>query len=216
MLNSSGLFKKFGKKFQAGSIIFCEFEQGNDFYLIQSGQVQISKIIKNIDKTMDILNEGDIFGEMAILEEQPRSATAIALTQVEALNFNRENFVSLMTSQPQLALKLLIVFSNRIHDAKKRLMILLLNDLHAKIADTFVMLAEKENKDSLLAREVVLKTDIEGISHWCAESASDIQTTLDSWARMGKIDLYSDKILINNINDFRRIADSKRRVIFGR
>ena len=215
MLNLPGLFDKFGKRFKAGSMIFCEFEIGNDFYLIQSGQVQINKIVKDIDKTMDVLNPGDIFGEMAILEEQPRSATAIAITNVEVLHFTRENFVSLMTNQPQLALKLMVVFAKRIHDARKRLMILILDDINAKIADTFVMLAEKENQNSL-AREATIKTNISGISHWCAEPTEKIQPVLDSWSRMGKIELYSDKISINNINDFRRIADSKRRVIFGR
>ena len=214
-MDFSGLFSKFGKEFESNSIIFCEFEPGNDFYLIQEGQIQISKVVRDISKTMDVLGPGDIFGEMAILEEQPRSATAITLTRVKTLNFNRENFASLMTSQPQLALKLLVIFANRIYDAKRRLMILLLEDAQAKIADTFVMLAEKEIKGTNV-REAVIRTDIHGLSHWCAESTETIQPILDSWVKMGKIELYSDNIAINNMNDFRRIANSKRKVVLGR
>ena len=55
---------------------------------------QIVKIMGDIEKTIDILQPGELFGEMAILEEAPRSATAIALDQVTALEFNRENFES--------------------------------------------------------------------------------------------------------------------------
>ena len=215
-MNLPGLFEKFGEEFEAGAVIFCEFEPGNDFYLIQSGKVKISKIIKDFEKTMDILGAGDIFGEMAILEEQPRSATAIAIEPVSLLHFNRENFVTLMTSQPQLALKLLIIFSNRIYDAKRRLMILLLDDIQAKIADTLVMLAEKMLEDHNNVRETTLNIDVEDISHWCAERTQDIQPILDLWVRMGKIELYSDKITINNLNDFRRLVSSKKKINLGR
>ena len=214
-MDFSGLFSKFGKEFEPNTIIFCEFEPGNDFYLVQEGQIQISKVVKDINKTMDVLGPGDIFGEMAILEEQPRSATAIALTRVKTLNFNRENFASLMTSQPQLALKLLVIFANRIYDAKRRLMILLLKDVQAKIADTFIMLAEKELKDTNV-REAMIRIDVHGLSHWCAELTETIQPILESWVRMGKIELYSDNIVVNNMNDFRRIVNSKRKVVLGR
>ena len=216
-MNLSGLFDKFGKEFEPGAIIFCEFEPGNDFYLIEEGQIQISKVVKDINKTMDVLGPGDIFGEMAILEEQPRSATAVTLTKVRVLNFNRQNFVTLMTSQPQLALKLLVIFSNRIYDAKRRLMILLLDDTQAKIADTFVMLAEKKNNENVSSiRETTLDIDIDALSHWCAESTENIQPVLDVWVKMGKIDLYADKIGINNLNDFHRIANTKRKTVLGR
>ena len=213
-MNSPDLFDKFGKEFEAGSVIFCEFEEGDDFYLIQSGKVKISKIVKDFEKTMDVLEAGDIFGEMAILEKQPRSATAIAVEHVKVLRFNRENFVTLMTSQPQWALKLLIIFSKRIYDAKRRLIILLLDDLQAKVADTFVMLSEKTIDDHN-AREANLNVGIEDISHWCAESAEAIQPILDSWVRMGKIEVYNDHIMINNLNDFRRIASSKKKFTLG-
>ena len=214
-MNLDSLFEKFGREFQAGTVIFFEFEPGNDFYLIQNGKVRLSKIIKNFEKTMDVLGAGDIFGEMAILEEQPRSATAVAIESVKVLHFNRENFVTLMTSQPQLALKLLIIFSTRIYDARRRLIILLLDDLQAKIADTFVMLVEKMIEDRNV-REATLNIGVEDISHWCAEPPEEIQPLLDSWARMGKIEVFSDKIIINNLNDFRRIASSKKKFTLGR
>ena len=69
-MTGGALFSKFGKQFNTGEIIFCEFEPGNSFYLIQTGRIKISKVVKDKEKTMDILGVGDIFGEMAILEEQ--------------------------------------------------------------------------------------------------------------------------------------------------
>ncbi len=205
------LFQKFGQTFQTNEIIFCEFEPGNDFYLIQKGKVRISKIIKDTEKTMDVLKEGDIFGEMAILEEQPRSATAMAVELVETLHFDRSNFSTLMSSQPEIAFRLILIFGQRIYDAKRRLMILLLDDIAAKVADVCIMLAEKENSE-LLDREIVLPVTVDDIASWCAEPLSNIEPIITSWSRMEKIELYTDKILIRNLNDMRRIVASKRNV----
>ena len=89
------IFERFAKTFQKGDIIFCEYEPGDTFYLIQTGRVQIVKIMDDIEKIIDILQPGEIFGEMAILEEAPRSATPVAQDKVKALEFNRENFEDL-------------------------------------------------------------------------------------------------------------------------
>ncbi|RME91976.1 MAG: Crp/Fnr family transcriptional regulator [Candidatus Hydrogenedentota bacterium] len=206
----TGLFEKFGKEFQPNQIIFCEFEPGNDFYLIQSGRVKISKIVKDKEKTMDILGPGDIFGEMAILEEQPRSASAIAVDHVSVLHFNRENFVTLMTAQPQLAYKLLVVFTKRIYDAKRRLMILLLDDAQAKVADVFLMLTEKEPNHEQL-KEAVLNITVDDVAHWAGEPVENVQDVINHWVKVGKLELYPDKIVILNLNDFRRLVNTKRK-----
>ncbi|NCN08947.1 MAG: Crp/Fnr family transcriptional regulator [Leptospira sp.] len=204
------MFDKFGKVFQPNEILFCEYEPGNDFFLIKEGKVKITKTVGSSVKTLDVLESGDILGEMAILEEQPRSATAIAVTEVKALNFNRANFEMLMTKNPALAMKLLNIFSIRIYDAKRRLMILLMDDILGKVADVFLMLHEK-NSNSDNFHEVILNTTVEDVANWCAQPVGEVQKVLNQYVKNGKIDLYSDKIIIHNINDFQRIVNQKRK-----
>lgn len=206
---SSTLFDKFGREFKAGHIIFCEFEPGNDFYLIQSGRVKIIKVVKDKVKIMDVLHAGDIFGEMAILEESPRSASALALDDVSVLHFNRDNFVALMTSQPQLAYKMLVLFSKRIYDAKRRLNILLLDELQVKVADVFIMLTEKEPNFEHL-KHVVIPTSVDSIAHWAGEPVEEVIGVINHWSKVGKLDLYADKIVLNNLNDFKRLVNAKK------
>ncbi len=210
-MTGGALFSKFGKQFNTGEIIFCEFEPGNSFYLIQTGRIKISKVVKDKEKTMDILGVGDIFGEMAILEEQPRSATATAIEPVTVLHFDRDNFVSMMMSQPQLAFKLLVVFSKRIYDAKRRLMILLLDDIQSKIADVFLMLAEKEPTYANM-REVSFPVTVDDVANWAGTSVDQVSEQLNHWAKIGKIELYSDRIFVRNMSDFKRIVAQKRKV----
>lgn len=209
-MTGGGLFNKFGKQYNTGEIIFCEFEPGNSFYLIQTGRVKISKVVKDKEKTMDILGVGDIFGEMAILEEQPRSATATAIEPVSVLHFDRDNFVSMMMSQPQLAFKLLVVFSKRIYDAKRRLMILLLDDIQSKISDVFLMLAEKEPTYAHM-REVSFPVTMDDVANWAGTSVDQVSEQLNHWAKIGKIELYADRIFVRNLADFKRIVAQKRK-----
>jgi CRP-like cAMP-binding protein len=77
-------FNRFARTFQAGEMIFSEFEPGDAFYMIQSGRVELVKIIGDVERTLDILRPPEMFGEMAILENSPRSASAIALEDPEA------------------------------------------------------------------------------------------------------------------------------------
>ncbi|MCS6971686.1 MAG: Crp/Fnr family transcriptional regulator [Leptospiraceae bacterium] len=209
-MTTNMLFNKYGKQFNAGEIIFCEFEPGNSFYLIQTGRVKISKVVKDKEKTMDILGAGDIFGEMAILEEQPRSATATAIEPVTVLHFDRENFVTMMMSQPQLALKLLVVFSKRIYDAKRRLMILLLDDIPSKVADVFLMLAEKEPTYAHM-REISLPITVDDVANWAGITHEQAAEQLNHWVKVGKIEIYSDRIFIRNLTEFKRIVAQKRK-----
>ena len=193
------MFGKFGKVFRPNEIIFCEYEPGNDFYLIQEGQVKITKTVGSSIKTLDVLEAGDIFGEMAILEEQPRSATAVCITEVRALNFNRANFELLMTKNPQLALRVLTIFSTRIYDAKRRLMILLMDDIIGKVSDVFMMLYEKQGMNDH-QKEVTLKVTVDDVGHWCGQPVGE-----------GKIDIYNDRVVVHNIQEFQRIVAQKRK-----
>ena len=65
------MFNRFSKMFRKGDIIFCEYEPGDTFYLIQSGRVQVVRIIGELEKNIAILNPGEYFGEMSILEKDP-------------------------------------------------------------------------------------------------------------------------------------------------
>jgi len=209
MLLPESLFDKFGKTFEPGQIIFCEYEPGNDFYFIQEGKVKITKTVSNMQKTLDILTTGDIFGEMAILEEEPRSASAIAIDQVRALHFNRENFDTLMMGNPQLAYRLLVIFTTRIYDARRRLQVLLLPDAPTKIADVFLMLYEKMQAQG--PHKVIFNVTVDDVANWCGQPVGEVQKIISNYVKQGKLELFADRIVVTNINDFSRMVASRRK-----
>ncbi|HOX14303.1 MAG TPA: Crp/Fnr family transcriptional regulator [Spirochaetia bacterium] len=208
-------FTRFARTYQAGEIIFSEYEPGDSFYLIQSGKVRIAKIVGDIEKTIDVLQPPEIFGEMAILEGTPRSATAVAVDTVRVLEFNRANFEVLMMGNPQIALRLLKLFTKRIYDQKRRFMILTLEDPQARVADVFLMLDETQAAATAGAEQDgekrEFKVTIEDVAHWGGMGASEVQTILGHFANQRRVELYPDRVVVRNISDFSRFVNSRRK-----
>lgn len=205
------VFNRFAITKRAGEIIFCEFEPGDAFYLIQTGKVKIVKIVGDLEKTLDILNPGEFFGEMALLEEAPRSATTIALTDVKLLEFNRANFEVLMQGQPQIVLNLLKLFAKRIYDQKRRFMILTLDDIQARVADVFLMLDENGPRPiDPTDNARVFPNSVEDIAHWAGLSVAKASEVLKQFANQRRVEIQQNRIVVKNIMDFTRFVKSKR------
>ncbi len=203
--------EKFGVSFNKGDIIFCEFEPGNTFFFLVEGRIKVVKINGDREKILDVLESGEIFGEMAILEEAPRSATMIAETPVKALEFNKENFQALMSGKPELAIKLLKVFAKRIYDQKRRLMILTLPGNEAKIADVFLMLAENKNLNLSTLKEVTFNIQPDDVSSWSGVERGVCKQILTQFVKQNRLIIKNDSITVTNINDFYRLVLSKRK-----
>ena len=203
-------FGRFSRTFHQGEIIFSEFELGDTFYLIQSGRVQLVKLVGDIERTLDILYPSEMFGEMAILESSPRSATAIALDEVKVLEFNSQNFEILLLGNPQIALKLLKMFCKRIYDSKRRFMILTLQEPQAKIADVFLMLDETQPDIDKTTERREFKTTVEGVAHWAGMSVNEVRDILGHFTNQRRVEIFPDRIFVKNINDFVRFVSSRR------
>ena len=102
------------RRFRAGEVLFSAGEKGDGFYLIETGRVQISAPVGTGDpRLLATLGPGDSVGEMAVLDDAPRSATARAETDTEATHMSRDELLRLIEKQPRLALNLIREFSNR-------------------------------------------------------------------------------------------------------
>ena len=130
--------------FKDNETIFIEHEPGSELYIIQQGSVKITKIVDQNEVLLAVLNSSDIFGEMALLENKPRSATAVAYGNVTVLAINKENFEGMVQAQPQLAVKLITLLSERIWTAYRQLANLLIVDPIGRSYDMLLTLVEKK------------------------------------------------------------------------
>ena len=103
-----------GRDYKDGEVVFWEGEEGNTMYVIQRGQVRITKITGEGDATIAILGPGEVFGEMALFAKQQRSTTVTAMEDARILSIDKSKFFQTVARDPSLAFNLLEVMSNRL------------------------------------------------------------------------------------------------------
>jgi len=111
--------------FKKEELIFQEESAGDKMYIIRQGSVKVFKKIKNNETTLAIVNPGEFFGEMALLDGGPRSAAAKAIEEVKTLVISTKNFDALREKNPHVALRIMDVLvrtlSTRLRQANKNL-----------------------------------------------------------------------------------------------
>lgn len=202
-------FERFAKEYEAGQVIIAEYEPGDSFYLIQSGRVQLVKCVNGTSKNLDILKPGEFFGEMAILDKSPRSATCMAAGHVKCLEFNKENFELLITGNPQTALVLLKLFCKRIYDQKRRFRILCIKDLQARLADVFLMLDEMNPVNNPMEKSRRFNVTLSDIAHWSGLSQEVTRDEINKLIEKRKIEMFDTYIVVSNIVDMRRMYETR-------
>ena len=103
------------RSFKAGGVIFREGDVANELFVIKCGQVRIQ--IGN--RTVTELGQESIFGEMALIDSEPRSATATAITDVELVPVSEKQFLFLVSQTPYFALKVMRVLAQRLRVTNK-------------------------------------------------------------------------------------------------
>ncbi len=109
-MNSGSL----GKTYADGAIIVRQGDSGDCMFAIQKGQIEVVRRGKDGDVRVAVLEEGEIFGEMAIFEREARSATVRALGEVRVLTVDKKTFLRRVQEDPSLAFNLVRMMSRRI------------------------------------------------------------------------------------------------------
>lgn len=208
---NSAAFERFAKSFQAGDIIFCEHEPGDSFYFVQKGRVRIFRVMGGVEKTIDELEPGEVFGEMAILEEAPRSAGAMAVDEVRVLELNKANFEILMQGNPQIAMMTLKLLTKRIYDQRRRFQILTLPDEQTKVMDVFLMLDERNpHEDDESNERSFPGTGIDDVAHWAGLPPERARAVISQFQGQNRLTVDNRGIVVHNIKDFERTVKTRR------
>jgi CRP-like cAMP-binding protein len=133
----------FNRVYPKDTMIFSEGQPGQELYIIQKGSVKITKIVDNNEVLLAVLKQSDIFGEMSLLEEKPRSASAIAFEDASLLAVNKANFERMVKTQPQIVTRLTQLLAERIWFIYKQLANTLISDPLGRMYDALLIQLEK-------------------------------------------------------------------------
>ena len=149
------LFTRFGKKIPPGTVLFQDGDKGEEMYIIQSGRVKISKRIRGVEKTLATLEKGEFFGEMAILNDKPRSASAETVDECEMLVIDRKTFDTLLRSNVEIAIRFIKRLADRLREANDQMESLMIKDNTSRL----VSVLAKQVKDRKKAGEFLITID---------------------------------------------------------
>ncbi|MCR4790268.1 MAG: Crp/Fnr family transcriptional regulator [Treponemataceae bacterium] len=125
------------------TMIFSECQSGSDMFIIQSGQVKITKFVDDNEVILAVLKKGDFFGEMALLENKPRSASAIAYEDCKLMVVNKQNFNQMVQTQSQMIFRLTTTLADRLWAMNRQLENTAIPDPVNKLLDMLALQLEK-------------------------------------------------------------------------
>jgi hypothetical protein len=118
------LFKEFTVRLKKGEVLYHEGELGSEMFVVQSGAVRIFREIAGVKQELSIMERGDFFGELAVLEGLPRTASAEALDDVELIEINSTTFDKMIRGNIEIAVRMLRKLSNRLQEANRKIELL--------------------------------------------------------------------------------------------
>src|SRR5512146_2277537 len=134
-------------------------------FIIQTGKVKISKRIRGVEKTLATLDKGEFFGEMAILNDKPRSATAETIEDCEMLVIDRKTFDALIRGNVEIAVRFIKRLADRLRETNEQMEALMIKDNTSRL----VSILAKQVKDQKKKGEVSISIDdvagLAGIEH---------------------------------------------------
>lgn len=136
------MLKKFGRDFPKGAVLFRAGELNKDMYVIHSGMVSITKKVKDAEKVLAVLGPGEFFGEMAILLDKPRSATAEVVEDSLLIVLDPKTFEAMISSNVGIALKIIKKLASRLFEANEKIEGLMLRDNMSRIVHVLMHMAE--------------------------------------------------------------------------
>ena len=200
------------REYPADTMIFSESQGGAEMYIIQTGKVEISKVVDGNEVVLAVLKQGDMFGEMALLENKPRSASAIARENCRLLVVNRANFNQMVTTQPQLIARLTTTLAERLWSMSRQLDNASLRVPMQKMLDMLCLQLEKQKLSILNGKNPMLtEFSPQDIANMCGIPHDQQPKAIYDFQQLTMLAIQNNKIFIKDCTEvFKQAAFYKK------
>ncbi len=190
------------RRFSRGSVIVSQGEAGDAMFLIASGQLKVAVFAEDgREVILSVLTDRDFFGEMALLDDEPRSAHVIAMTEATLLQLRREDFQTRLKASPDLGVALLRELSRRLRRADETIASMALLDVSGRIAHLLLELAREEG-GARITRKLTHAT----IGQMVGASRETVSRTIKALSLQGIITVSRREIVLVNPGHLRAAA----------
>ena len=174
--------KMVSKKFENGNLIFLEESEGKNLFFVVEGSVKVTRLSKDgREVILAMINAGDFFGEMSLLDGEARSANVIALEKTEVLSLNRDDFLVVLHQYPKIAIQLLKEMTSRLRKSDRQIVSLSLSDAEKIIALCIVRFADEQGvikNGQVTIPKIPIQQDIANMAGTSRETVSRAMSLL--------------------------------------
>jgi CRP/FNR family cyclic AMP-dependent transcriptional regulator len=193
------------REYPRNSIILFEDDPGDSLYIVSSGQVKVVLIGEDgREVILSVLNDGDFFGEMSLIDDEPRSAHVIAMKDSRLLVLRREDFQQQINQHPSIAVKLLKVLVQRLRRADAKIGGLVLLDVNGRVAKLLLDLAD-EGGGPKITRKLTHHT----IAQMIGSSRETVSRAMRELSDRGLVDVTRREITIKNRDGLAALAGDR-------
>lgn len=189
-------------EFEPGEVLFREGEAGEQMYVIQSGAVRISKSVHGDEKLLAVLGPGEFFGEMALLNGKPRSATATVVERARCLVIDSRTLEEMVARNAEIALRLIKKLAMRLDSADSLIEILLHRDPKARVLLALSRHAEATGETT--AGGVLVRVTVADVAR---DAVADVEIAEEMMARLARLGLARDEGNGILVTDLVRLRD---------
>jgi len=194
------------RKYPKNSMIILEEEMGDVVFIVMSGTVKITRVNdEGKEVILAMLGSGEVFGEMAILDGESRSANALAQENCEVVTINREEFLNIIKTNNKVALNLMTEFAIRLRKSDQQIEALSLDDAEHRIGVSILNLAEEMGvirKGAVTVENLPYQQDIANMAGTSRETVSRVMKIFED---RGLITKTGHKLSIPDYAFFKRI-----------
>ncbi len=175
--------KMVSRKYESGNYIFLEESDGEQCFFVVKGSVKVTRLSKEgREVILAMLNQGDFFGEMSLLDGESRSANVIALEKTEVLTLNRKDFLIVLHEYPKIAIQLLKELASRLRKSDRHIASLSLSDAEKRIALCIIRFADERGiirNGRVTIAKIPIQQDIANMAGTSRETVSRALTVLE-------------------------------------
>ena len=193
------------REYPKNSVILFEDDPGDALYIVSSGQVKVVLIGEDgREVILSVMGDGDFFGEMSLIDDEPRSAHVIAMKDSQLLVLRRDDFQARLEENPRIALKLLRVLVQRLRRADEKIGGLVLLDVNGRVAQLLLDLSA-ESGGPKITRRLTHHT----IAQMIGSSRETVSRAMRELVDRGTIEVSRREITIKNADALRSMTGAR-------
>jgi CRP-like cAMP-binding protein len=136
--------ERLAREYPAGTVLFEEGQPGDHMYIVVTGEVELRRQVGDSERVLAVLPGGEFFGEMAILNSRPRSATAVVRTAARLFVIDGTTFEAMLRARPEIALRMIKALATRLDRANHHVELLLLPTANHRVVQCLRDMAEQQ------------------------------------------------------------------------